>query len=105
MNGTVGMRLSLKRAVRKRAALFRDRKAMSRRKPRHESRFFELPSRPRMCIIRIIQQWRNAMRSVLMGAVLLLGACTASGHDGEARATGQRSFDVGAFDRIALAGS
>ena len=45
------------------------------------------------------------MRSVLMGAVLLLGACTASGHEGEARATGQRSFEVGAFDRIALAGS
>ena len=45
------------------------------------------------------------MRSVLMGAALLLGACTASGHEGEARATGSRSFDVGGFDRIALAGS
>jgi len=45
------------------------------------------------------------MRSVLLGAAMMLGACTSSGHDDEARATGQRSFEVGGFDRIALAGS
>jgi len=45
------------------------------------------------------------MRSILMGAALIVGACTSSGDEGEARATGQRSFNVGAFDRVALAGS
>jgi hypothetical protein len=46
----------------------------------------------------------DGMRSLLLGAALMLGAC-ASSDDGEARSTGQRSFNVGAFDRVALAGS
>lgn len=43
--------------------------------------------------------------AIILGSVLLLGACQASGHADEARQTAQRSFAVGAFDRIALAGS
>lgn len=46
------------------------------------------------------------MRRAIFGAVLALGACTsAGGEGGGARAAGQRDFEVGAFDRVALAGS
>ncbi len=45
------------------------------------------------------------MRAILLGAAVLLGACTSSGDDGEPRPTGRRDFTVGAFDRVALAGA
>ena len=46
------------------------------------------------------------MRSAILGAVLALGACTSShGESGSPRATGQRSFQVGAFHAVALEGS
>ena len=46
------------------------------------------------------------MRSAIIGAVLVLGACTshAEDHDGP-RATGQRSFQVGQFQAVSLDGS
>lgn len=47
------------------------------------------------------------MRSLaIAGAVVLLGACSASGAQGnEARHHAQRNFPVGTFDKIALSGS
>ncbi|HWT12739.1 MAG TPA: head GIN domain-containing protein [Allosphingosinicella sp.] len=46
------------------------------------------------------------MREAILGAAVLLGACTsAGGEDGGARVAAQRSFEVGAFDRISLSGS
>ena len=47
------------------------------------------------------------MRSAIMGAVLALGACTSAngGENGEARASGERSFDVGAFEAVSLEGA
>ena len=48
------------------------------------------------------------MRSVIIGAALALGACTVGhGHDddGQARASGQRDFQVGAFHAVSLEGS
>lgn len=46
------------------------------------------------------------MRSMILGAAMLLGACTASaGNSEEARTTAQREFDVTSFDRVMLAGS
>jgi hypothetical protein len=47
------------------------------------------------------------MRSLaIAGAVIILGACHASGAQGnEARHHAQRTFQVGAFDKIALSGS
>jgi putative autotransporter adhesin-like protein len=46
------------------------------------------------------------MRSAIIGAVLVLGACTAShGESDRPRATGQRSFQVGDFHAVALEGS
>lgn len=49
------------------------------------------------------------MRSAIIGAALALGACTVGhGHDGEegqAGATGQRDFQVGAFHAVSLEGS
>lgn len=42
----------------------------------------------------------------IAGAIILLGACSASGAQGnEARHHAQRNFPVGAFDKIALSGS
>lgn len=46
------------------------------------------------------------MRSAILSAVVLLGACTASAGQGEASgASAQREFEVGGFDRVMLAGS
>ena len=46
------------------------------------------------------------MRSAILGAVLLLGACTANGGEDERpRAMGQRNFQVGAFEGVTLEGS
>ena len=44
---------------------------------------------------------------VIIGAAMLAGACHAGGNaeEADARPTAQRSFQVGAFDRIALEGS
>lgn len=44
------------------------------------------------------------MRTAIIGAVLVLGAC-AGGHADDEGPRAQRSFDVATFDRIALAGS
>ena len=46
------------------------------------------------------------MRSAIIGAALLLGACTSGATESsETYATGERSFEVGGFDRVLLAGS
>ena len=46
------------------------------------------------------------MRGPLLIAAVLVGACSSSANErAEVRPTGQRSFDVGAFERISLAGS
>ena len=46
------------------------------------------------------------MRSAILGAVLVLGACTSShGESGPPRATAQRSFQVGDFHAVSLEGS
>ena len=44
--------------------------------------------------------------AIITAAVLMLGACTSHGEEREAaRATGQRSFQVGQFDGVSLQGS
>jgi len=44
--------------------------------------------------------------AALAGAIVLLGACSAGGaHEGRDRGHAQRAFEVGAFERINLAGS
>jgi hypothetical protein len=46
------------------------------------------------------------MRSAILGAILMLGACTSHGEEnGGPRAMGQRSFQVGAFEKVSLDGS
>jgi hypothetical protein len=46
------------------------------------------------------------MRSAIIGAVLVLGACTSHGEERDGpRATGQRSFQVGQFQAVSLEGS
>ncbi len=46
------------------------------------------------------------MRSAIIGAVLMLGACSSHGEERDApRATGQRSFQVGQFQMVSLEGS
>ena len=48
------------------------------------------------------------MRLAVIGAMLVLGACTSAGGEegesGEARSTGQRNFEVGAFESVSLDG-
>ena len=46
------------------------------------------------------------MRLAILGAMVLLGACTsANGERGDPRAVGQRNFEVGPFQAVALEGS
>lgn len=45
------------------------------------------------------------MRSVIFGAILVLGACASHESEGGPRATSQRSFQVGQFQSVSLEGS